>query len=247
VNLIVAQNHDSGQRVRSKHDKPQSSARMAFMRFIPGTVLILALATGANAQQPSAATTPSKRFPQIKLEETSGAQRAMADRMLKETRAGITGPWNVALRSPGMATGFIELYNYFKNTSELGPRLVEMGICTTAREFDVAYEWQVHQPLAVQAGVSAAALADIRDGRAPRGLKPDEQAVYDFATEFLRKHFVSDATFDRTKSLLGEKNTVDLAALVGTYVTFGAILNVGEVPNVRPKDSPEYMPVNPKK
>jgi 4-carboxymuconolactone decarboxylase len=216
---------------------------MALMRIFSAISVLFAVALSINAQQPSAATTPSNRFPQIKLEETSGAQRAMAERMLKETRAGITGPWNVALRSPGMAVGFIELYNYFKNTSELGPRLVEMGICTTAREFDVAYEWQVHQPLAVQAGVSASALADIRDGRAPRGLKPDEQAVYDFATEFMRTHFVSDATFNRTKSLIGEKGAVDLAALVGTYVTFGAILNVGQVPNVRPKDSPEYMPV----
>jgi len=193
-----------------------------------------------SAQQPA----PGGRFPQIKMEETSGDQRAMAERMAKETRSGITGPWNVALRSPGMAFGFIELYDYFRYKSALPTRLVEVGICTTAREFDVAYEWQSHYPLALQAGVPAAALADIRDGRAPRGLKADEQAVYDFATELLRKHFVSDATFARARAELGEKGTVDLAALVGTYVTFGAILNVGQVPNVRSKDSPDYLPVS---
>jgi len=210
-----------------------SSTRL-FLTFTAGVALCLGVATAQS----------NARFPQIKMDDTSGEQRAMAERMTKETRAGITGPWNVALRSPGMAFGFIELYNYFRRNSSLPTRLVEMGVCTTAREFDVAYEWQVHQPLAVQAGVSAAALADIRDGKPPRGLKADEQAVYDFATEFLRKHFVSDATFARAKAELGEKGTVDLAALVGTYVTFGAILNVGEVPNVQPKDSPSYMPVN---
>jgi 4-carboxymuconolactone decarboxylase len=217
---------------------------MSLMRILSALSVLFAAALASPAQQ--IGPPMGGRFPQIKIEDTTGEQRAMAERMMKETRAGITGPWNVALRSPGMAFGFIELYNYFRRNSSLPTRLVELGICTTAREFDVAYEWQVHQPLAVQAGVPAAALADIRDGRPPKGLKSDEQAVYDFATEFLRKHFVSDATFHRAKTELGEKGVVDLAALVGTYVTFGAILNIGEVPNVSPKDSPAYMPVNPR-
>ena len=44
-----------------------------------GTVFLFALA--AAAQQP--------RFPQLKLEETSGTLRVLAERMLKETRAGL--------------------------------------------------------------------------------------------------------------------------------------------------------------
>ena len=55
--------------------------------------LIAAIVCTALAQQ-------QERFPQLKVEDTSGAQRTLADRMLKETRAGLGGPWNVALRSP---------------------------------------------------------------------------------------------------------------------------------------------------
>jgi 4-carboxymuconolactone decarboxylase len=54
-----------------------------------------------SAQQP--------RFPQLKLEDTSGDQRAMADRMLKETRVGLGGPWNVMLRSPTVAQGMMDV------------------------------------------------------------------------------------------------------------------------------------------
>jgi len=41
---------------------------------------------------------------------------------------------------------------------------------------------------------------------------------------------VSEATFRRAKGLFGEKDVVDLTSLIGTYISIGALLNVGEVP-----------------
>lgn len=169
------------------------------------------------------------RFPQLTLEDTSGPQRALAERMLRETRVGLGGPWNVALRSPVVGHALMDLYNYYRYKSSLPTRLVEFGILVTARVWSSPYEWQVHYPLAITAGVSADALADLQAGRRPAGLKPDELALYDLATEVLGQHYVSDGTYRQAKAALGEQGVVDATTLVGTYVTLAAMLNVGEV------------------
>ena len=55
-------------------------------------------------------------------------------------------------------------------------------------------------------------------------MPPEEAAVYDFLTELITKHEVSDATFERAKQLLGEQQVVDLTAVAGTYITIAMIL-----------------------
>jgi 4-carboxymuconolactone decarboxylase len=182
---------------------------------------ILILCAGAFAQE--------QRIPQLKLEDTSGAQRVLAERMLKETRSGLTGPFNSMLRSPEMSGGLMDLYNYFRKTTALPRPLVELAILVTAREWSSQFEWFMHYPIARTEGVSAALLADLRTGKRPSAMKPDEAAVYDFASEILRVHKVSDATYGKALGLLGEKNLVDLTALIGTYATYAALLNVNQI------------------
>src|SRR6267142_6563370 len=130
------------------------------------TVVLLACALAASAQQ--------DRFRQLKLEDTSGNQRALAERMLKETRVGLGGPWNVMLRSPEMSEGLLSLYNYFRWKTALPQPLVELAILTTAREWSVQFEWFAHYPLGLKAGLSPALIADLRVGKRPQNMKPEE-------------------------------------------------------------------------
>ena len=61
-------------------------------------------------------------------------------------------------------------------------------------------------------------------------MAPDEEAVYNFATELLEKKQVSDATFDAAKKLLGERGVVDLISVMGWYGTVSMYLNVDRYP-----------------
>jgi 4-carboxymuconolactone decarboxylase len=208
---------------------------MTRSRILTLSVGFIFCALVATAQQP--------RFPQVKLEDTTpGPQRALAERMLKQTRAGLGGPWNIMLRSPGMAEGMFTLYNHFRWNTKLPQRLVEFGILIASREWNAQFEWFVHYPLAISQGVSAETLADLRANKRPTGMKPDEEIVYDFAIEILRKHFVSDATFQKAKSILGEEQVVDVTALVGSYVAIGALLNVAEEKGTA-TEGPGFLPI----
>jgi 4-carboxymuconolactone decarboxylase len=197
-------------------------------------ILVLVCASAAAAQHP--------RLPQLKLEDTTGDQRALAERMLKQTRSGLTGPFNAMLRSPEMSQGLMDLYLYFRYKTALPRPLVELGILITAREWSTQFEWYMHYPIARTEGVSASLLAELRDGRRPAAMKPDEAAVYDFSTELLRRHAVADATYQRVISSLGEKNVVDLTALISTYATYAALLNVNQV-KIPVSEGPEFLPV----
>ncbi len=181
-------------------------------------LLMLCLPVVLAAQEP--------RLPQLKLEDTSGDQRVLAEQMLKQTRSGLTGPFNSMLRSPEMSKGLMDLYLYFRYKTALPRNLVEIAILVTGREWSAPFEWYMHYPIAISEGVAPALLTDLREGRRPAAMKAEEAAVYEFATELLRTHRVTDATYDKALKLFGEKNVVDLTSLVSTYSTYAALLNV---------------------
>jgi 4-carboxymuconolactone decarboxylase len=207
-----------------------------------GTLLRISLGTAGVLACARAASDQPDRFPQLKLDDLSGDQRALAERMLKETRSGLRGPWNIMLRSPGMSEGLMSLYNYFRWKTALPHPLMELAILTTAREWSAQFEWFSHYPIAIAAGVPPELLASLRMGKRPENMKPEEAVTHDFTIELCRKHTVSDATFQKAKTLLGEKNVVDLTSVVGTYIAIGALLNVGEVKTTAAQDGPDYLP-----
>src|SRR5260370_9414283 len=149
------------------------------------TAVLLGSALSASAQQ--------ERFRRLKLEDTSGDQRALAERMLKETRVGLGGPWNIMLRSPEMSVGLLSLYNYFRWKTALPQPLVELAILTTARAWSVQFEWFAHYPLAIKGGVSPAVLADLRAGKPPAHIKPEEAVTQNCTHGSCPKHAVTYA------------------------------------------------------
>ena len=74
-------------------------------------------------------------------------------------------------------------------------------------------------------------------------MQPDEEAVYNFATELLDTKQVSDATFAAAKEKFGERGVVDLVGVLGYYSFVSMVLNVDRYP-VAPGVTPELKPLN---
>jgi 4-carboxymuconolactone decarboxylase len=62
--------------------------------------------------------------------------------------------------------------------------------------------------------------------RRPTGMTPDEEIVYNFTHELLKKKQVSDATFERAKARFGTKGVVDMAGISGYYTFLAMQLNM---------------------
>jgi 4-carboxymuconolactone decarboxylase len=171
-----------------------------------------------------------KRFPQLSLDELDDRQRALAEEILKVSSVGLSGPYNPMLRSPVMGERLFQLMDYLRFKTSLPRRLNELAILIQARLWTSQVEWHAHHPIATKAGLSESLTADLKEGKRPAAMQPDEAAVYDFCMELSTTHAVSDAMFERARSILGEQQVVDLIAVSGTYVTVAMLLNAAEEP-----------------
>jgi 4-carboxymuconolactone decarboxylase len=172
---------------------------------------------------------PEARFSPLSTDDLTEAQRPVVDRLLKALPRGLGGPFVIMLKSPEMANGMIELFEYYRFKSKLDPRLKELATLMVAREWTAQFEWWAHRPAAEKAGLSPAVIADLRLGKRPSAMTSDEATVYDFVVAMLRRHEAEDDVFGRALALLGEAQLVDLITLVGEYLKVSLILNVGRV------------------
>jgi 4-carboxymuconolactone decarboxylase len=192
----------------------------------------LALAAGAgwlaSGASRTLATAKDPRFPQLTLEQLNEQQRPLGEKIMKISSVGLGGPYNPLLRSPVLANRMYDLLDYLRWNSSLSTRLSEFAILIQARLWRSQVEWYAHHPLAIKAGLSEQVAADLKANKRPAGMKPDEEALYDFCMELSTKHEVSDEVFNRAKQLLGEQQVIDLIGISGTYVTVAMILSVAE-------------------
>jgi 4-carboxymuconolactone decarboxylase len=169
------------------------------------------------------------RFQAKTMEQLTPEQKEAAEGVLKQSSAGLGGPYAMLLTNPELLKRYLMMTEYLRQKTSVPKRLNEMAILLEARIWDAQYEWWAHEPLAKKAGLSEAIINDIRDGKKPAAMQPDEAIVYDFVTELLQTKNLSDATFARAKQILGEQQVVDLAAVTGFYVMVSAVIAAGRI------------------
>ncbi len=170
-----------------------------------------------------------ERFRQLQPEQMTAAQKAVFDAIAAGPRKSTEGPFNAWLRSPELADRLQKVGEYVRFQTSLPRRLNEFAILIAARYWTAQYEWYAHYPLAVEAGMNPAALADLAAGRNPHEMTRDETVVYQFCTELRRDKRVQDATFQAAVSTLGEQGVVDLIGVSGYYDVVAMTLNVAQV------------------
>jgi 4-carboxymuconolactone decarboxylase len=184
------------------------------------------------------------RFPQLTMDQLNDQQRPLGEQIMKVSSVGIGGPYNPMLRSTVFGQKMFDLLYYLRWQTSVPLRLNEFAILITGRLWRSQVEWYAHAPLAAKAGLSPQIIADLKANKRPENMQPDEAAVYDFVMELSTKHEVSDETFNRAKSILGEQQVVDLTALTGTYVTIAMILAMSEE-SVPAGKEPPFKPGEP--
>jgi 4-carboxymuconolactone decarboxylase len=179
----------------------------------------------------SASVVAQDRMPVIPAAKLTDAQKkAVAD--YKDIRkVDLNGPpWSVLLRVPDLVVPSLQMRLHNLNNSALSPKLTELAILIAARSWTNYYEWNSHSQEAITAGLSAATIAAVADGRRPEQMTDDEAILYDFCTELLRNQSVSDPTYARAVSKFGESGVVEAASLVGYYTYLAMIMNTARTP-----------------
>jgi 4-carboxymuconolactone decarboxylase len=201
-------------------------------------VLFAVMAIGARVMS------KEPRFPQLTMEQLTEAQKPLAEEIMKVSSVGLGGPYNPLLRSPVLGQRMFDLLHYLRWETSVPLKLNEFAILIIGRQWRSQVEWFAHAPLAIKAGLSPDIVAELKAGKRPSNMPPQEAAVYDFVTELTSNHAVSDETFDRAKKLLGEQQVVDLTTVAGTYISIAMLLAMSEE-NVPPGKELPFRPGEP--
>jgi len=169
-----------------------------------------------------------QRFPLLNPVQLDDQQRPFADEILKVASIGTSGPFNMLLRSPVMGKRMFALLDYLRFNTSVPRKLNELAILIQARLWTSRVAWTVHYPLALKAGLSQVVADDLKVGKRPVSMQPNEAVVYEFCMELAKDHVVSDATFNKVREHFSDQQIVDLIMVSGIYITLAMLSNTAE-------------------
>jgi 4-carboxymuconolactone decarboxylase len=200
----------------------ESSEGSQAMMFRRAAAFIIFVGAGLDAGSVLA----QQRLPTIPPDQYTAEQKKAADEFQAARKAPMSGPFQPMMHSPQVMNAARAMGDYLRYHSAIGNTLSELVILITAREWSQDYEWSVHYPIALKAGIGKDIADAIADGRRPTGMSADEEIVYDFTTELQKNKRVSDPTFQRAERRFGKKGVVDMTGISGYYAFLAMQLNV---------------------
>jgi 4-carboxymuconolactone decarboxylase len=207
------------------------------MRHMLATVLV----TAACALPLQAAA--QERYPTLKTDQLNAEQKAYIENLQKPPRNNTTAlqnpPYKVYMRSPELAAKLESVSDYVRWGTGQPPRLTELAIMITARQWSSQWIWRGHYRAAVRGGLDPSVGADIAAGKRPDKMKEDETVLYNYAMEMYRDRSVSDQTYAAAVKQFGEKGLIDLVATMGYYDTVAMTLITAKAVAPKEEDVPQ--------
>jgi alkylhydroperoxidase family enzyme len=182
------------------------------------------------------------RVPYAPSEPPNEEARPIYERIAERRKPRPLIPLDLALlQSPAVADGWNAFIGAIRTKTTVPETLKELAISRVAVLNKAVHEWDIHAALALKAGVSKSTMAIVKDtpvtGRGWRrdgnmeGLSEEEEAAMCYTDQMTIGVEVEDGVAERVKKLLGDKQTVELTAIVAAYncvSRFLVALDVGE-------------------
>ena len=165
------------------------------------------------------------RINPIPREDMSQEQIRVND-AIAAVRAGgqAKGPFAVWLRTPELAEKIGTFGIHLRTKTSLPRRLFELVVLTTARTWTAQYEWFAHEKFVDDAGLDAAMVEELRQGRKPAFAEADEDLVYDIVIEISETRALADESYRKAIDMLGEQTVIDLLTIIGYYTMIAVVL-----------------------
>jgi 4-carboxymuconolactone decarboxylase len=111
----------------------------------------------------------------------------------------------------------------------LPEKMTSLAILVALREWTTQNEWTGKAARAEKAGVKPETIAALAEGRRPESMAEDEATIYDFCTELMRNHSVSDPTYARMIAKFGEEGVMEAVNIEGFYTLISMALNTARL------------------
>lgn len=186
------------------------------------------------------------RLPFLTTRDQLAPEAHAAFDAIADSRGSINTPYSIALHAPEVALRMLSIGNHLRFEANLPGWLRELAIIVAARQFDAAFVWAAHVPMALQEGVRQEAVDVVGSFGDTSSLKPEEAAVINYGRELIGEHTVSQPTWDALHDQLGDRALVELTALMGYYLMIACTLISNDVkaPEGRPQLPPRPASVS---
>ena len=208
---------------------------------------LTALAQAPAGQREAAPTEAQKRDTVSRLrgnriatpnnyDTLTAEQKAYVESILTGPRSDISGPLGVMMVAPALGDLAQKAIAYSRfagrdGFSSVPPKLNELAILVVAKHWSAEYVWNAHHTAAVRFGLPAEVVEAIRVGKRPAAMEKDVEAIYNFASEFISKRAVNDATVNAAKQVLGgDRGIVDLVGTMGLYQISSMMVALDQTP-----------------
>ena len=111
------------------------------------------------------------RLPELNEATLSPEQKTVYDDIMR-LRGRVRGPFAVWLRNAELADGALKLQELFASRVNTERRLIQLMILVAARYAGAEYAWYIHEPHALQHGITREIVEAIREHGAPPGWRP---------------------------------------------------------------------------
>lgn len=145
-------------------------------------------------------------------------------RKIEARGARVINLYRAMAHSKAALLPFLKLGNSLLTSAKLDGRLRELAILRVAILLGSRYEWQQHEPLAREMGVTEAQLAELPDWEKGHSFDEREKAVLAYVDEVTRNVAVSDTTHERVSRFLDHAEMVELAMSIGFWGMVGRFL-----------------------
>ena len=180
------------------------------------------------------------RLPDIDRDHLTEPQRLLYGALQNRpevTAHGLVGPFAAWMHAPELGSALADIGARIRFAASLPANATEVAICTTGAFYGASFEFAAHRPIAVAAGVDAAALDRLAAGQDP-GFTGDDAAAHAVATELLRDHVISETTYADAAARFGVQGVVELVTTVGYYGLNALLLNGFEIDLAPGMDDP---------
>lgn len=137
--------------------------------------------------------------------------------------------FKLAAWADGLAPGFFAFVTDIFAKTQLDPKLRQIAILRVGHVCGSGYETYQHEKLAKIVGLTEQQIAATRDGKSIEALDDHQLAVLRFAEEMTTDIRVSDATFERVRAFLPEKELTELTIITSFYSAICRFLETMDV------------------
>ncbi|RAU18047.1 carboxymuconolactone decarboxylase family protein [Nitrincola tibetensis] len=166
------------------------------------------------------------RLSHLHYDDMTKPQQLVLEDILKGPRRNLDGPFLAWIHSPELANHAQKLGAFCRYHTQLPLVLSELAILTTASLWQSQAEWQIHEPIALEAGLSKSIIEAIRLKQVPEFENEAQSVVYQLTKTLYETKRVNQGLYDKAVSLFGESALVELVGVLGYYALVAMTLNV---------------------